>query len=71
MAQVDEGTVFKVEDNKSGGYTDLFTFEDACKVADEDSRQYSSYMTVRHQYEYTPRRIYFCGDLYEMIKKGD
>lgn len=59
-----------VEDHRTGGYSERFTFEEACQIAAQDSVEYSSLMIVRHDTGYVPTRIYYCGHIYEQIEKG-
>lgn len=54
----------------SGGYSEPYTFEDACQIAEEDSVENSSFMFVRHNTGYVPTRIYYCGHIYEQLEKG-
>ncbi len=56
--------------SEQGGYPELFTFEDACQIAEQDSVQDSSLMIVRHKTGYVPTRIYYCGHIYEQVEKG-
>jgi len=65
---VDEECYFV--ENESGGYASLYTFESACKIAEEDSIERSCMMMVRHKTGYVPARIYYCGHIYEQLEKG-
>lgn len=56
--------------NEKGGYPELFTFEEACKIAEQGSIENSSFEYVRHKTGYVPTRIYYCGHVYEQVEKG-
>lgn len=64
VSSEDQGLVFCVE-SESDTYRAMYTYDEACQVAKEDSIQFSSFVRVRHHLAYTPRRIYYCGDIYE------
>jgi hypothetical protein len=54
---------FSVNTN-TGGYAELYTFEEACEIAYSDSIERSCVMMVTHETEYVPRRIYHSGHVY-------
>ena len=64
-----EGEYF-VEGVSGGGYQDLFTFEEACKVAAQDSIDSSCLMMVRHQFGYIPVVIYHSGHIYKPLDQS-
>lgn len=54
-------------ETENGGYGSTYTFDEACKMAQEDSLQESCVMWVRKAWEDKPMRIYYCGVGYEVI----
>lgn len=54
-------------ESERGGYAAVYTFKEACELAESDSIENSCIMMVRRDLEYVPERIYFCGHIYEPV----
>jgi hypothetical protein len=59
-----EESVYKVE-YPSGHYENSMTWTKAVKIARQESGEYSQVYWVRHEHEYTPVIMFFCGRRYE------
>lgn len=53
-----------------GGYAESFDFKEACNIAKNDSSEMQDVLMVRHIDRSTPDRIYYCGELYKLVKKA-
>ncbi len=66
-----ENNKFYWVENAKGGYSEKFTFEEACQIAETDSIEDGTPMFVIHETGYVPTRIYYYGHVYEQVNKGD
>lgn len=63
-----EQKVFLVERFGIGKHPYAFTFEDACRVACNDSVEWGGVMMVRRDTETLPTRVYIGGRSYEYFE---
>lgn len=61
---------YYVENATGGGFGNSFTFDDACKTAEQLSIDSSCLMMVRHRFGYIPVVIYHSGTIYKPLDQS-